>query len=126
MTFQVRQCQTIQIANRRNADRFHTALGDLTDPRNAAYRKRKKKILYFVGLNDKEAVWLAPVGRNLCKELVWCDTRRSGQIQFLADLLTDGLRDTSRSGQTSFVLGYVQVGFIERQRFNEISMQVED
>ncbi len=49
-----------------------------------------------------------------CEELVWSDARRGGQIQLLADLLTDGLRDTSRSGQTSFVLGYVQVGFIER------------
>ncbi len=48
------------------------------------------------------------------QELVWSDARRSGQIQLPADLLTDRLRHASCCEQVGFVLGYVQIGFIER------------
>ena len=43
-----------------------------------------------------------------------------------ADLLTSGLCGVSDSGRASFVLRYVQMGFIERQRFNEMGMAMED
>jgi hypothetical protein len=78
VVFEARQFQSVQITNRCNSDRFHAALGDFADPRDSSYRKRKKKVLYFVGLNHEEAVRLAPVGRNLCKELVGSYAGRSG------------------------------------------------
>ena len=52
----------------------------------------------------------------------WRHTRRGSQIQFLADLLTD----FARRRQTSLVLHDVEVGFVERQRLDQVCMALED
>ena len=61
MIFEIRQVQAVEVANCSNTGSFHTILCDLTYARNAAHRKRKKKVLRFVRLNNEKAIWFAPV-----------------------------------------------------------------
>ena len=77
-------------------------------------------------LNDKQAVRLLPIGRDLCQELVRRYPSGSCEVQFLVDLLTDHLRDPRRRGQFHLVLGHVEIRLVERQRFDQVGMPLKD
>jgi hypothetical protein len=49
----------------------------------------------------------------------------SREVQLLAYLLTNHLRDARRCRKLHLVLGHVQMGFIERQRLDQVCMPLE-
>ena len=50
----------------------------------------EQKGVDFLGLDDEEAVGLAPVGGDLGEEFVGRDSGGGGEVEFFADLLADG------------------------------------
>ena len=69
--------------------------------------------------DDELAVRFALSRRELGEELVVGDACRSGQASLLQDARAYFRRDAGRGWQSSPVLGYVEIGLIECQRFNE-------
>ncbi len=86
----------------------------------------RRKVFDFVGLDDEEAVWLAPVGGDLGEELVGGDAGGGGEVEFVADLLADGAGNAGGGGEAGLVFGDVEVGFVEGERFDEIGVALED
>ena len=84
-----------------------------------------RNVVQVFGLNHKEAVGLAPIRSDLGQEFVRSNAGRSGQVQFVANLLANGASNPGRGGQTGFVFGYVEVGLVQRQGFNQISVTFE-
>ncbi len=77
-------------------------------------------------LNDEQAIGLLPIGCDLRQEFVGRHASGSREIQLFAYLLTNHLRDARRCWKLHLVLGHVEIGFIERQRFDEVRMPLKN
>ena len=89
MNFERRQIKGLQISNRLNANLFEPDLSDLTNARNAANRESRQEGVEVFGLNNEEAIRLAPVRSNFCKKLVGRNARGGSQRKLFANLLTN-------------------------------------
>ncbi len=85
-----------------------------------------QKCIQVFGLDHEEPIGFAPVGGDLGQEFVWGHAGRGRQMQFLTDLLANGARHPGRGGQSGLVFGNVEVGFVQRQRLDQIGVALED
>ena len=76
MGFECSQFEGVQVSDRLYADLLEACFGDLADAGDAADRQRRKEAVEVLGLDDEEAVGLAPVGGDLGEELVRRYARR--------------------------------------------------
>src|SRR5208337_5213747 len=71
------------------------------------------------GGDDKKSIGLSMVQREFGKELIVGHARRCGQVEFRADLRPDQLGNLGRRGDAIKIIGYIEIGLIERQRLND-------
>jgi len=93
---------------------------------DASNGERGEECLDLFRLDDEEAIGFAPVRGDFGEEFVGGDSSRGREIELVEDLLADGARDSGGSGQAGFVSSDVEVGFVERERFDEVSVAVKD
>ena len=72
-----------------------------------------------------EAVWLAVVRCYFGKKLIVGDTGRSDQIQLFPDFSLDSFGYIDSKRDVLLVLRYVQKGFVQRKRFDDIRIFME-
>ena len=77
-------------------------------------------------LDDHESVRLFQVAGDLGQELVRRHADRGDQAETLADFLLDRPADADRGPEQRFAAGHVQEGFIQRQRFDQRRVLLED
>ncbi len=114
-----------QVAHRVDAQLLQPRLRHLAHSRHFAHRQRLQKFQHLRGPDDELPVGLVPVRGNLGQEFVGRDAGRRGQAGFFADLMADDLSHFGRRGQPAFVMRHVQIGFVQRQRFDQVGMAAE-
>jgi len=62
----------------------------------------------------------------LARNLLGATPDGSRQLEFHANLLTNRARDLRCGGQAGFVLGNIEISFVEGQRLNEIGVPAKD
>lgn len=115
-----------QVAHLQNARARKRSLRDPADSRDPADRKRLEKGLDLLRLNHEKPVRLALVGRNLGQELVWRDPGRGRKVKLFPDVLPDRLSHFGCRSQAHFVFRHVEVGLVQRERFDVIRIAKED
>jgi hypothetical protein len=120
------EVEGLKIAYGVDADLLHARLGDFADAGDPAYGEGREEGVEVAGLDDEEAVWLAPVGGDFGEELVRGDAGGGGEGELFADLLADGDSDLCGRGEAGFVDGDVEVGLVEGEGFDEVSVALED
>ena len=118
----LRQFQRAQLAHRANSQLFEPRFRHSSHPRQTPHGQRRQKSTYVFRLDYKEPIGLAPVRGDFSQKLVGRNAGRSGQVELLADLGAYGARNSRRRGQPHLVLGYIQVGFVEREQFNQVGV----
>ena len=99
---------------------------DFADAGEAFDGERREKGVDVFGLDDEEAVGLAPVGGDLGEELVGGDAGGGGEVELVADGVADGAGDFGGGGEAALVFGDVEVGLVEREGLDEVGVAAED
>ncbi len=73
-----------------------------------------------------QPVGLAMIGGELGDELAVGDAGRGGELALLANAAADVLGDRARAAEPAAVLGDVEIGFVEAQRFDQVGVIGED
>jgi hypothetical protein len=115
-----------QFADGADADCGELAVHDLADAVDARYGKRREEVEHFVRPDHEQAVGFAPVRCDLGKEFRGRDAGGRGELRFLTDLRADRLRDRGGGVERGFRFGDVEIGFVERKRFDEIGVAQHD
>ena len=121
-----RQGKCPQIANSLNSNLFQPVFRYLADTGSSSHWERWQKVFDVFRLDHEKTIGLTPVGGDLRKELVRCYTSRCNKRKLFANLTTDGDRYLGRRWQAGFVFCHVKIGFVKRQRFDQIGMTLED
>ena len=77
-------------------------------------------------MDDAETIGLAIVGGDFGEEFVVRDSSRGDEIEFGADALFDFAGNINGEFDAWLIVGYVEEGFVERDRFDEVGVGVED
>jgi hypothetical protein len=80
----------------------------------------------LVGRDCELAIWFASVRCDLREELVAGDSGRSCELGFLVDTRPDFLGGLPCGRDASQIVGYIEIGFIERERFDQWGVVPED
>ena len=115
-----------QICARLDPKRLHLRRGDGSDAVKFADRQRRDEGRAHLRGDDELAVGLALAGCELGEELVVGDTRRGGQAGLLQNARADRLCGRRGGRQAPPVLGHIEIGLIERERFDERGVFRED
>ena len=89
-------------------------------------RQRRDEVRSHLGRDDELAIGLALVGRELGEELVVGDAGGRGETRLLENARTNLFRRGGRRRKAAQVLSDVEIGFIERQRFDQRGVVGED
>src|SRR5262249_22729271 len=125
-TFQRGQIHSPQVADRLYFHVLQLFLRNFANTGNAFHRQRQKKRIYLFRLNDKETIRLFPVRSNLRQEFVRCYACRRCQAELSSNLFANAARDLCGRWQASLALRNVEIGFVERQRFDQVGVALED
>ena len=115
-----------QFADRADAERGELAVHDLADAVDARHRERREEVEHFVRLDHEQAVGLAPVGGDLGEEFRGRDAGRRSEIGFLANLRADRFGDRGGRIERGLRFGDVEIGLVERERFDEVGVAQHD
>ena len=124
--FERRGAERAQVRHRRHAEFGELGFHHLADARQPADGQGREEGFDLVRADHEQAIGLAPVRGDLREELVRRDAGRRGEFGFLADLRADRLRGGGRARQAGEGLGDVEVGLVERQRFDQVGVARED
>ena len=111
---------------RLDPERAHLDRRLWTDAVELRHRQGCNKGLRLVRHDRELAVWLAIVRRDLGEELVAGNSRRGREPGFLVDARPDFLRGLPRRRDASEIVGDVEIGFVERERFDQRGAILED
>ena len=123
---QLFQWPRTQVADGGDAQRRQLALRHLAHAGDAADRQRGQEGFDLVRADHAQAVRLVPVRGDLGQELVRRHPGRGGQRGDLADLRPNRLGHRGGAGQAGLRRGHVQVGLVQRQRFDQVGMFEHD
>ncbi len=116
---------TPQIRARLNAERTHLRRRHRTHAVKPRHRKGRHEGFGFVGHDRELTVWLTMVRRKLREELVAGDSGRGRELGFLPNARPDFLGGLPRGRDAPGIVGYVEIGLIERQRLYKRSVVSE-
>src|SRR4030095_651661 len=102
------------------------ARGDRADSVETAYGKSRDIGLRPLGSDDAESVRLVLVGGKLGDELAVADGGARRGLARFADSRAYVLGGGARRAETGAVLGHVEIGFVQAQRLDEVSIIGED
>ena len=115
-----------EVASVADPEPLHLVARHRTDPVEPPDRQVLDERRAHPRRDDEQAVGLALVGRHLGEELVVGDARGGGQPGSRADPRPDLFGDLGRRGHGLQVLGDIEIGLVERERFDERSVLGED
>ena len=78
------------------------------------------------GPDHAESVGFVLIAGDLGEEFVVAHPSACGEPGLGADFLADQLGDARRAADAELVLGHVEIGFVEAQRFDQVGMVAED
>ena len=76
-------------------------------------------------MDDAETIGLAIVGGDFGEEFVVRDSSRGNKVEFGADALFDFAGNVDGEFDAWLIVGYIEEGFVERDRFDEVGVGVE-
>src|SRR6202042_3373457 len=123
---QEREGLTSQIRARLDAKGAHLDRGLWADAVELRDRQRRDKRLCLVGHDRELAVWLAIVRCDLGEELVAGNSGRGCKPDFVVDPRPDCLGGLPRGRDAFEIVGYVEIGLIEREGFDQPGVVLKD
>lgn len=99
---------------------------DLADAMQLAHGQRRNKVLHLIRGDHKQSIGLFPVAGDLGQELVRRHPRRNRDMQLIGDPPTDILGNTRGAAAEMRAIGNIQIGFVQRQRFDQIGVFTEN
>ena len=114
--------QAPQIAAGVKVERVQFVERYAADAGDFAQGQHGEKGIDFVRRQHKLAVWLAPVGSDFGEEFVGGDAGGGGQAGGIENVGANLPRGSAGGGQAEFVGTDVEIGFIQRQRFDHIAV----
>src|SRR5580704_15393650 len=90
------------------------------------HRSRRYESFCVVGHDRELTVWFAIVRCELGEELVAGNSGRGCEPGFLVDARPDFLGGLPSSRDAFKIVGYVEISFIERERFDQRGVVLED
>src|SRR5580704_5654805 len=90
------------------------------------HRSRRYESFCVVGHDRDLTVWFAIVRCEFGEELVAGNSGRGCEPDFLVDARPDFLCSLPRGRDAFEIVGYVQVSFIERERFDQRGVALKD
>ena len=115
-----------QIRPRLDTELLHLCRGDRSNPVELADRQRRDEVGSHLRRDDELAIRLALAGRELGEELVVGDAGRCGETGLLENAPANLFRRGGRGLQAAQVLRDVEIGFIQRERFDQRCVMAED
>ncbi|MNC36573.1 hypothetical protein D3C75_851010 [compost metagenome] len=91
-----------------------------------AYRQGGDERVHLGRRDHEQAIGLAPVAGDLGEELVRRHPGRHGDVQLRAHPLADVLGDARGAAGKVRGVGHVQIGFVQRQRFDQLGVVLQD
>ena len=109
-----------------NAQCMHLLCGDRPYSPKGFNGQTVYKGLGLCGMYRAKPVRFPVVGGNLGEELIIGYTGRGNQVQLFADASLDFAGDVYRQFYTFFIMGNVEKGFVQRDRFDKVGISMED
>ena len=110
-----------ELSDRANLQSLKDSAGHLSDTPQFSDRQRVEKRLYFIRLNNNEAIRLLQGTGDLGNKFVSGHADGGGQLQFRPDSLFDLPTDFGGASKQGFAPRDIEKGFVERKRFNQWS-----
>ncbi|MCY1436912.1 hypothetical protein D9M71_530520 [compost metagenome] len=91
-----------------------------------ADRQCGNKVFYLIRCNHKQAIGFSPVTGDLGQELVRRHTGRDSDMQGTGNASADILGDARGTARIPLAVAHIQVGLVQRQRFDQLGVVAED
>src|SRR5690606_21100627 len=126
ITQQIQAIARTQVGAGPNAHALKLLGGDTPHTVQLSDRQAKHELVYLRRRDHEQAIGLLPVTGDLGEELVGRNARRDGDAQLLPDAPTNVLGDTRGAAGEVLATGYVEKGFIEGKRLDQVGIGAED